>query len=120
VPKEQEFVIGGYTDPQGHRIGFGALLVGYYKGGKLVYAGKVGTGFNEELLRHLGKQLAQLETMSNLFAAGDPPNRGVHWVRPKLVAQIGFAEWTPEGKLRHPRFLGLRYDKSAKEVVREQ
>jgi DNA ligase D-like protein (predicted ligase) len=118
--KEQEFVIGGYTDPKGHRSGFGALLVGYYKRGKLVYAGKVGTGFDEEILRRLGKQLAQLETKTNPFAAGDPPSRGVHWVKPKLVAQIGFTEWTHEGKLRHPRFSGLRFDKSPEEVVREQ
>ena len=118
--KEQELVIGGYTDPHGQRIGFGALLVGYYKGGKLVYAGKVGTGFDEETLRRMSKQLAQLETGTSPFATGDPPRHGVHWVRPKLVAQIGFTEWTPEGKLRHPRFLGLRFDKSAEEVVREQ
>lgn len=118
--KEQELVIGGYTDPQGQRTGFGALLVGYYKGGKLAYAGKVGTGFDEETLRRMHKQLAQLETRTSPFAAGDPPRRGVHWVRPKLVAQIGFTEWTPEGKLRHPRFLGLRFDKSAAEVVREE
>jgi bifunctional non-homologous end joining protein LigD len=118
--KEQELVIVGYTNAQGHRIGFGALLVGYYKDGRLVYAGKVGTGFDEEFLRRLSKQLAQLETKRNPFAAGDPPSRGVHWVRSKLVGQIGFTEWTPEGKLRHPRFLGLRFDKSAKEVVREQ
>jgi bifunctional non-homologous end joining protein LigD len=79
----------------------------------------VGTGFDDELLRRLGKQLAQLEIKANPFAAGAPPSREVHWVRPKLVAQIGFTEWTPEGKLRHPRFLGLRSDKSPEEVARE-
>ena len=113
-------MIGRYTDPKGHRIRFGAFLVGYYEGGKLAYAGKVGTGFGEEFLRRLGKQLAQRETKRNPFAAGDPPSRGVHWVRPKLVAQVGFTEWTPEGKLPHPRFLGLRFDKSPEEVVRER
>ena len=118
--KEQEFVIGGYTDPKGQRIGFGALLVGYYEAGKLAYAGKVGTGFDEETLRRLGRQLAQLETRTSPFAAGASLPRGAHWVKPKLVAQIGFAEWTPEGKLRHPRFLGLRSDKGPEEVVREQ
>jgi DNA ligase D-like protein (predicted ligase) len=118
--KAQEFVIGGYTDPKGLRIGFGALLVGYYKAGKLVYAGKVGTGFDEETLRRLGRQLAQLETKTSPFVASDPPRRGAHWVKPKLVAQIGFSEWTREGKLRHPRYLGLRFDKKLSQVVREQ
>ena len=118
--KEQEFVIGGYTDPKGGRIGFGALLVGYYKAGKLVYAGKVGTGFDEETLRRLGRQLADLKTKTSPFVAGDPPRRGIHWVKPKLVAQIGFTEWTREGRLRHPRYLGLRFDKRSSEVVREQ
>ena len=118
--KEQEFIIGGYTDPKGHRIGFGALLVGYYDSGKLVYAGKVGTGFDTETLQRLGKQLTRLRTRVCPFAAGAPPRRGAHWVKPKLVAEIGFTEWTAEGKLRHPRFLGLRFDKRPDEVVREQ
>ena len=118
--REQEFVVGGFTDSKGHRVGFGALLVGYYKAGKLVYAGKVGTGFDDETLQRLGNQLAQLETRTCPFAVGDPPRVSAHWVRPKLVAQIGFTEWTAEGKLRHPRFLGLRSDKRPQEVVREQ
>jgi DNA ligase D-like protein (predicted ligase) len=118
--KEQEFVIGGYTDPKGRRIGFGALLVGYYKAGKLVYAGKVGTGFDEETLRRLGRQLAQLQTKTSPFAASDPPSRGAHWVKPKLVGQIAFTEWTLEGRLRHPRYLGLRFDKRPSAVVQEQ
>ena len=118
--REQEFVVGGFTEPKGHRVGFGALLVGYYKAGKLVYAGKVGTGFDDETLQRLGNQFAQLETRTCPFAVGDPPRVGAHWVRPKLVAQIGFTEWTAEGKLRHPRFLGLRSDKRPQEVVREQ
>jgi DNA ligase D-like protein (predicted ligase) len=118
--REQEFVIGGYTDPKGERTGFGALLVGYYQAGRLVYGGKVGTGFDEETLRHLSRQLARLKIQTSPFVAGDPPGRGAHWVKPRLVAQIGFTEWTREGKLRHPRFLGLRLDKRPSEVVREQ
>jgi bifunctional non-homologous end joining protein LigD len=117
--KEQEFVIGGYTDPRGSRSGFGALLLGYYRGGKLVYAGKVGTGFNQESLRRLREKLARLETPVSPFAEDGLPQRGVHWVKPKLVAQIGFTEWTVGGKLRHPRFLGLRDDKRLEDVVRE-
>ena len=117
--QEQEFVIGGYTNPRGHRIGFGALLVGYYSGGKLIYAGKVGTGFDTDTLQRLGSKLAQLETATSPFASDGLPRRGVHWVKPQLVAQIGFTEWTPEGRLRHPRFLGLRDDKRPDEVVCE-
>jgi DNA ligase D-like protein (predicted ligase) len=117
--KEQEFVIGGYTDPRGARIGFGALLLGYYDRGKLVYAGKVGTGFDTATLQRLAGQLARLETATSPFAVDDLPRHGVHWVKPKLVAQIRFTEWTPDGKLRHPRFLGLRDDKRPEEVVRE-
>ena len=117
--REQEFVIGGYTDPRGTRSGFGALLLGYYRGGKLVYAGKVGTGFADDLLRCLGKKLARLEKPISPFAEDGLPRRGVHWVKPKLVAQIGFTEWTAGGKLRHPRFIGLRDDKRPEDVVRE-
>jgi DNA ligase D-like protein (predicted ligase) len=118
--REQEFVIGGFTDPEGGRIGFGALLVGVYKRGKLVYAGKVGTGFDHATLERLGKRLARLETAASPFADGGLPVRGVHWVEPKLVAQVGFTEWTTGGKLRHPRFKGLREDKDPREVVRER
>lgn len=117
--QEQEFVIGGYTDPRGNRIGFGALLLGFYRGRKLVYAGKVGTGFDQDLLRRLGKKLVRLETAAPPFAENGLPRRGVHWVKPKLVAQIGYTEWTTGGKLRHPRFLGLRQDKRPEDVVRE-
>jgi bifunctional non-homologous end joining protein LigD len=117
--QEQEFVIGGYTDPHGKRVGFGALLVGYYHHGKLMYAGKVGTGFDTATLQRLGRQLAQLETPTCPFEGNGLPRRGVHWVKPKLVAQIAFTEWTRENKLRHPRFLGLREDKRPEEVVRE-
>ena len=116
---EQEFVIGGYTDPRGGRIGFGALLVGYYLRGRLQYSGRVGTGFDHALLLRLRRQLVRLETATCPFASDGLPGRGVHWVKPTLVAQIGFTEWTPEGKLRHPRFLGLRDDKRPEDVVRE-
>jgi DNA ligase D-like protein (predicted ligase) len=116
---EQEFVIGGYTEPRGSRIGFGALLLGYFRGRKLVYAGKVGTGFDNDTLRRLSSKLAELETPTCPFAEDGLPRRGVHWVKPKLVAQIDFTEWTQGGKLRHPRFLGLREDKQPEEVVRE-
>src|SRR5262249_32738214 len=116
---QQELVIGGYTDPRGHRSGFGALLGGYYDKGKLVYAGKVGTGFDEGTLRRLGGQLPKLERATPPFARDGLPERDVHWVTPALVAEVGFTEWTPGGKLRHPRFLGLRDDKSPTEVVKE-
>lgn len=117
---EQEFVIVGYTDPQGQRVGFGALLVGYYERGKLKYAGKVGTGYDTGTLRRLGKQLASLGTGSKPFEGDGLLRSAVHWVEPNLVAQIGFTEWTGDGKLRHPRFLGLRDDKKAEEVTREK
>lgn len=94
--------------------------MGYYKSGKLEYAGKVGTGYDTNTLENLLARLTKLETKSSPFAAKGISERSVHWVRPKLVAQIGFAEWTRDGKLRQPRFLGLRFDKDAKEVVREK
>ncbi len=117
----QEFVIGGFTDPQGSRSGFGALLLGYYDpDGVLVYAGKVGTGFNEKLLHSLHESMVKLERGSSPFGRGALPRpRGVHWVEPKLVGEVGFSEWTTAGELRHPRFQGLRDDKDASEVVRE-
>jgi bifunctional non-homologous end joining protein LigD len=117
---EQELVIGGYTDPAGSRTDFGALLVGYYESGRLRYAGKVGTGYTAATLRDLGARLRELETPESTFVDARPIPRGTHWVRPELVAQIGFAEWTTEGRLRQPRFLGLRDDKRPAEVVREQ
>ncbi len=117
----QEFVIGGSTDPHGSRVGFGALLLGYYDpDGSLVYAGKVGTGFDTGTLRGLRDRLAGLEQGSPAFRGGRlPPRRGVHWVRPALVAQVGFTEWTDDGELRHPRFQGLRDDKDPAAVARE-
>jgi bifunctional non-homologous end joining protein LigD len=114
----QEFVIGGWTAPRGSRERFGALLVGYYDRGKLRYAGKVGTGFDRRTLKHLGDELERRERSSSPFEAGDRL-RGAHWVEPELVAEVGFAEWTRDAKLRQPRYLGLRDDKAPREVVRE-
>jgi bifunctional non-homologous end joining protein LigD len=117
----QELVIGGYTDPQGSRTGFGALLLGYYdEDGRLVCAGKVGTGFDQPALRSLHAALREIERPAPAFAAGELPRSGVHWVEPRLVAQIGFSEWTTAGQLRHPRYLGLRDDKDPAQVVRER
>lgn len=118
---EQEFVIGGFTDPQGSRLGIGALLLGYYDGeGKLTYAGKVGTGFDARTLSMLHRELSRLERARPAFQRGTlPPRAGVHWAEPVLVGEVAFSEWTPAGQLRHPRFLGLRRDKAAAEVVRE-
>jgi DNA ligase D-like protein (predicted ligase) len=117
----QELVIGGYTEPRGTRIELGALLLGYYEDGALRYAGKVGTGFDRATLRDLGARLRALRRPDPPFA--DPEairERGVTWVEPELVAQVGFAEWTRDGRLRHPRYLGLREDKAAGDVVRER
>jgi bifunctional non-homologous end joining protein LigD len=116
----QELVIGGYTAPKGSRVEFGALLLGYYRDGRLEYAGKVGTGFDDETLHSLGARLRGLRRDESPFV--DPQSireRAVTWVSPELVGQIGFTEWTSSGRLRHPRFLGLREDKAASEVVRE-
>ena len=116
----QELVVGGFTDPQGSRAGLGALLVGYYEGADFVFAGKVGTGFDTKLLTALRARLDAAEIPSPPFtrAVGLPRVRR-HWVRPELVVQVAFTEWTAHGKLRHSRLLGLRYDKSPHEVVRE-
>jgi DNA ligase D-like protein (predicted ligase) len=117
--KEQEFVIGGYTAPKGERERFGALLVGYLEDGKLRYAGKVGTGYDRGLLNLLGDEMESRILPESPFDERGVPRKDVTWVRPDLVAQIGFSEWTNDGRLRHPRFMGLRRDKSADEVVRE-
>jgi bifunctional non-homologous end joining protein LigD len=117
---EQELVIGGYTAPQGSRTDFGALLVGYWEDGALRYAGKVGTGFDQALLHELGQRLRELGRDDSPFDRVHPIPRGTHWAEPELVAQIGFTEWTRDGRLRHPRFLGLRDDKPARDVVRER
>jgi bifunctional non-homologous end joining protein LigD len=111
-------VIGGFTPPKGSRKRFGALLVGYYDGDELRYAGKVGTGFSERTLEELGARLRELEVPESPFARGKLP-RDARWVEPRLVGQFAFAEWTRDGRLRHPRFLGLRTDKRPREVVRE-
>lgn len=116
----QEFVIAGYTDPQGSRIGFGSLLIGFYKGNELQYAGKVGTGYNDELLKDLHERMQKIETGKPAFERNkDLPSKNVHWLQPKMVGEIGFTEWTSSNKLRHPRFIGLRRDKNAGEVVKE-
>ena len=115
----QEFVIGGYTDPKGSRTGFGALLLGYYDDGTLVYAGKVGTGFSTAVLNSLAQTLAGLERDTSAFGRGTVPRAGVHWVEPRLVGQVAFSEWTTAGELRHPRYEGLRRDKDPAAVVRE-
>jgi bifunctional non-homologous end joining protein LigD len=117
---EQELVIGGFTAPQGSRTDFGALLVGYHEEDTLRYAGKVGTGFDRATLDTLGRRLRELERGDPPFADVHPIPRGTRWVEPELVAQIGFSEWTRDGRLRHPRYLGLRDDKPAEEVVRER
>jgi DNA ligase D-like protein (predicted ligase) len=118
---EQEFVIVGYTDPKGSREAFGALLLGYRDGGELRYGGKVGTGFDRALLAGLLGRMRPLERDSPPVAERRGlPRLGVHWVEPRLVGQVGFAEWTDDGQLRHPRFLGLREDKDPSEVARER
>jgi bifunctional non-homologous end joining protein LigD len=116
----QELVVGGFTDPQGTRVGLGALLVGYYEKDDFVFAGKVGTGFDRKLLRELRARLDALEIAQPPFtrAVGLPRLRA-HWVRPEVVVQVAFIEWTGHGKLRHPRLLGIRTDKAPREVQRE-
>jgi DNA ligase D-like protein (predicted ligase) len=115
---EQELVVGGYTAPRGSRTDLGALLLGYYDNGRLRYAGKVGTGFTRATLRDLAARLEPLRQDESPFA-DEVRERAATWLRPRLVAQIGFSEWTRDGRLRHPRFLGLRDDKAAEDVVRE-
>ena len=116
----QELVVGGFTDPQGSRVGLGALLVGYFEGPEFVFAGKVGTGFDNRLLLDLRARLDALEMPHPPFTkASGLPKLRAHWVRPEIVVQVAFTEWTVHGKLRHPRLLGVRDDKSAREVVRE-
>ncbi len=117
----QELIICGYTQPSGKRKAFGALLLGYYERGKLRYAGKVGTGFDDRILETLGRRLRARRRKTSPFdedeAASDSAD--TTWVTPALVAEIGFTEWTAAGRLRHPRFIGLRKDKPAQEIVRE-
>jgi bifunctional non-homologous end joining protein LigD len=116
----QELVVGGFTDPRGARRGLGALLVGFFEAGELVFAGKVGTGFDTRRLLELRARLDALQIDEPPFLRGAGlPRVGVHWVRPELVVQVAFMEWTKHGKLRHPRLLGLREDKDARDVTRE-
>ncbi len=129
VEAAQEFVVGGFTDPQGARVGLGALLVGYYaprrdagsndEADDLVFAGKIGTGFDTKLLLDLRRRLDELAVEKTPFTKGTGLPRRGHWVRPEIVVQIGFIEWTVHGKLRHPRLLGVRADKNPRDVVRE-
>lgn len=116
---EQELVIGGFTAPRGSRTDLGALLVGHFEDGRLRYAGKVGTGFTRATLRDLAARLEPLRRDTSPFA-DEVRERHVTWVAPRLVAEVGFSEWTRDGRLRHPRFLGLRDDKPAEQVVRER
>lgn len=115
----QELVIAGYTEPKGARIGFGALLVGYYDDNGLRYAGKVGTGYDHQFLADFRERLDRLSRDTSPFA-DEVDEKDPRWVSPKVVGEFGFTEWTRDGKLRHPRFLGLRRDKKARDVVREE
>jgi bifunctional non-homologous end joining protein LigD len=116
----QELVVGGFTDPQGARVGLGALLVGYFDGDAFVFAGKIGTGFNTRLLLDLRARLDGLQIAKPPFTKGKGlPRLGAHWARPEIVVQVAFIEWTVHGKLRHPRLLGVRFDKDPRDVVRE-
>jgi bifunctional non-homologous end joining protein LigD len=117
---EEEFVIGGWTEPKGSRSDFGALLLGTYDGDDLVFCGQVGTGFNQKLLREIGAALAKRERKTSPFKAVPRMKPAPHFVTPDLVAQIAFAEWTSDGLLRQPVFLGLRSDKTAHDVTRER
>jgi bifunctional non-homologous end joining protein LigD len=120
VEASQEFVVGGFTDPQGARVGFGALLVGYYDGDDFAFAGKIGTGFDTKRLLELRERLDALAVEKAPFTTGTGLPRHGHWVRPEIVVQIGFLEWTAHGKLRHPRLLGVRTDKTPRDVIRER
>jgi len=110
----------GWTDPEGSRVALGALLLGYHDGDDLVYAGKVGTGFSQSVLRDLHARLVELEVDESPCTRGALPRKAVHWALPRLVAEVAFTEWTTANQLRHPRYLGLRTDKPAADVVREQ
>ncbi|QCK16624.1 non-homologous end-joining DNA ligase [Mangrovivirga cuniculi] len=116
--KRQEFVIGGYTDPEGERVGFGALLIGFYENGKLKYAGKVGTGYSDKQLEEMENKMSKKQRKTSPFDEEIKDN-GIHFITPEMVAEIGFTEWTNDNKLRHPRFIGLRKDKDPKNVKKE-
>jgi len=120
--KRQEFVVGGFTDPEGMRAGLGALLIGYYEGDRLVFSGKVGTGFTHKLALELRAKLDRLEQKTPPFTPPPPGSLGrhAHWVKPELVCEVEFTEWTTDGKIRHPSFQGLRADKKPGQVTREK
>jgi DNA ligase D-like protein (predicted ligase) len=118
--RAQELVIGGFTAPRGARTDLGALLVGHFEGDRFRYAGKVGTGFTRATLRELSERLAPRVRETSPFEPEKGIPRAATWVEPELVVQIAFMEWTSDGRLRHSSFLGLRFDKSAREVVREE
>ncbi len=121
VETSQDFVVGGFTDPQGKRTGLGALLVGYFDGSDFVFAGKVGTGFDTALLTELRARLDMLEIEKTPFTkAKGLPRVRAHWVKPEVVVQVAFIEWTVHGKLRHSRLLGVRTDRPARDVVRNR
>lgn len=118
--QRQEFVIGGYTLPEGLRAGFGSLLLGYYDDdGELRYAGSVGTGFDERQVSTVAHALESLESSTPTFRADRIAKKNIRWVRPKLVAEVAFAEWTPGGRIRHATFRGLRNDKVVRSIRRE-
>jgi len=118
--QEQEFVIAGYTEPQGGRPYFGALLLGFYRGRDLIYAGRVGTGFSDMTLRQLYETMQTLKQEDTPFAQLPKSAQSAHWIKPRIVAQVKFTEWTREGSLRHPAFLGIRDDITPKQVVKEE
>jgi bifunctional non-homologous end joining protein LigD len=118
--RAQELVIGGFTAPRGSRTDLGALLVGHFEGDRFRYAGKVGTGFTRATLRELSQQLAPLVRETSPFEPEQGIPRAATWVEPEVVAQVAFMEWTSDGRLRHPSFLGVRFDKPAREVMREE
>jgi bifunctional non-homologous end joining protein LigD len=114
----QELVVGGFTDPQGARVGLGALLVGYYEGGDFVFAGKIGTGFDTKLLLDLRQRFDAIELPDSPFTKGSGlPRIRAHWVRPQVVVRVAFVEWTVHGKLRHPRLLGVRPGNDVKHAL---
>jgi bifunctional non-homologous end joining protein LigD len=120
IEASQELVVGGFTDPQGARVGLGALLVGYYDKNDFVFAGKLGTGFDTKLLLDLRKRLDLIEIDHTPFTVSTGlPRLRAHWVKPSVVVQVAFMEWTKHNKLRHPRLIGVRIDKKARDVVRE-
>lgn len=117
----QEFVIIGYTEPEGERIGFGALLIGYYEDDTLQYAGKVGTGYTDDMLETLANKFKEVEVKESPLSHTEAiKEKNVHWLKPVMVGEVSFTEWTDDNKLRHPSFQGIRKDKDPKDVVKEE